>query len=75
MKGVRRLLLIGCALLALAAIRVVAFPILEPAEPENPGLGASVSNYSLLLWVPAVACLGLAMLIWLRDLAVRWVER
>ena len=65
MKAVRRLLLIGCALLALAA----------PAEPENPGLGASVSNYSLLLWVPAVACLGLAMLIWLRDLAVRWVER
>lgn len=75
MKAVRTLLWLGVAFLVATLIRVVAFPIIEPADPEHPSLWAVVSNYSLLLWVPAAACFGFAAFLWLRGLAVRWIER
>jgi len=70
-----RLVWIGSALLIATVVRAVAFPIIEPGDPDNPGLWALLSNYSLMLWVPALACLGLGGVIWLRAVALRWIER
>ena len=74
MRAVVRLFWVGCALMALQVLRAFAFPIFEPADPEHPSFLAVVSNYSLLLWVPAVACLALAAVMWLRLVALRWIE-
>lgn len=70
-----RLFWIGCVLLIATVVRAVAFPVIEPADPENPSFWAVLSNYSLMLWVPALACLGVAGAIWLRGAALRWIER
>ena len=75
MTAIVRLLWVGCAFLALTVLRAVAFPIVESADPEHPSFWAALSNYSLMLWVPAVAAFGLAAVLWLRMAALRWIER
>ncbi len=64
----------GMALLLISVIRAVAFPVIEPANRENPGLWLEVYSYSVMIWVPAVILIVLSaiMPVWLRI--VRWVE-
>ena len=58
-----RIFWLGLVLLALAAVRMFAFPFIDPANKEEPSFWWQVYNFSILLWIPAVAVIALAVLL------------
>jgi len=69
-----RLLKWGVALLLISVIRIVAFPIIEPADREDPGLWFNLYSYSVLLWIPAVVMIALSAIVPVWHRVILWVE-
>ena len=63
------------ALLVLSVVRVFAFPFIEPANKFDPPFWLEVYNFSILLWIPALAVLALAGFLQLRRWLIRLIER
>lgn len=70
-----RIFWFGLILLAVALVRGVAFPFIDPANKEDPGFWWEVYNFSLLLWVPAIAVIGFAGLLHLILPLIKWMKR
>lgn len=64
----------GFALLLLALVRAFAFPFVEPADKENPGFWLELYNFSILLWIPALAIIAFAGVLQLRVWFIRRVQ-
>jgi len=64
----------GIFLVLIAIIRVVAFPVIEPANRNDPGLALQFYKYSVLIWVPAAILLALSAILPLWARIVRWAE-
>jgi hypothetical protein len=63
----RNLFRLGIALLLLAVIRALAFPIIEPFDHENPSFWLEAYNFTIMLWVPALAVLAAAAIVKVKD--------
>lgn len=70
-----RLLWLGLVLLGLAAVRVLAFPFIDPANKADPGLWWEIYNFSILLWIPALATIALASLLQCGKWVLRLTRR
>lgn len=64
----------GVALLLISVVGVVAFPIVEPADRENPGLWFDLYRYSVLVWIPAMIMIALSAIVPVWRRVIRWVE-
>ncbi|WP_206243465.1 hypothetical protein [Novosphingobium terrae] len=70
-----RIFWFGLALFALAVVRGFAFPFIDPANKEEPGFWWEVYNFSILLWIPAIAVIGFAVLLQLSLSFIKWMKR
>jgi hypothetical protein len=70
-----RVLRFGLILLAVALVRGFAFPFIEPENKEEPGFWLELYNFSILLWIPAIAVIGLAGLLQFRLWVIKWTKR
>jgi hypothetical protein len=51
------------------------FPFIEPENKEEPGFWLELYNFSILLWIPAIAVIGLAGLLQFRLWVIKWTKR
>ena len=70
-----RVFWLGLSLFGLAIVRVFAFPFIDPADKENIPFWMQVYNFSIMLWVPAVAVIAFAGLLQLRLWLIRWIDQ
>lgn len=70
-----RLLWAGLGLLGLAIVRAVAFPFIYPADKQHIPLWLEIYNFSIMLWVPAVAVIAFAGLLQLRLWLIGWINQ